>query len=122
MERSDTHQFSRRSTVDGFGAKRLYPSYTPSRVRRAALRPGEGAILSVHSRKVAAYRDDAGALHTLDPACRHMGCTVAWNPAEETWDCPCHGSRYRADGQVIHGPAVYSLEKKELEQGGDRNG
>ena len=44
-----------------------------------------------------------------------MGCTVAWNPAEETWDCPCHGSRYRADGQVIHGRLVCSLKKRELE-------
>ena len=81
----------------------------------ASLKPGEGAILTVHGAKVAAYRDDAGSLHTLDPACRHMGCTVTWNTAERTWDCPCHGSRYRADGQVVHGPAVYSLKKKELD-------
>ena len=81
----------------------------------ASLKPGEWAILTVHSKKVAASRDDTGTLVTLDPACRHMGCTVTWNTAERTWDCPCHGSRYRADGQVIHGPAVYSLEKKELD-------
>lgn len=80
-----------------------------------SLKPGEGAILTVHGKKVAAYRDDTGTLHMLDPACRHMGCTVAWNQAEQTWDCPCHGSRYRADGEVIHGPAVYSLEKKGLD-------
>jgi glycine/D-amino acid oxidase-like deaminating enzyme/nitrite reductase/ring-hydroxylating ferredoxin subunit len=88
-----------------------------------SLGSGDGAILTVHGKKVAAYRDDAGVLVTLDPACRHMGCTVAWNPAEKTWDCPCHGSRYRADGQVIHGPAVYSLKKKELDRSptADRN-
>lgn len=79
------------------------------------LRPGEGAVMTVHGHKVAAYRDEAGVLHTLDPACRHMGCTVEWDPAEKAWACPCHGSRYRADGQVIHGPAVYSLKKKELD-------
>lgn len=77
--------------------------------------PGEGAILSVHGKKVAAYRDDAGTLVTLDPTCRHMGCTVAWNPAERTWDCPCHGSRYAADGEVIHGPAVHSLKRRSLD-------
>jgi Rieske Fe-S protein len=78
------------------------------------LRPDEGAILTVNGTKVAAYRDDAGNLMTLDPACRHMGCTVAWDPAEKAWACPCHGSRYAADGQVIHGPAVYSLKRKDL--------
>ena len=80
-----------------------------------SLRPGEGAVLTVHGTKVAAYRDEAGILHTHDPACRHMGCTVAWNPAEQTWDCPCHGSRYAADGEVIHGPAVESLKKRTLD-------
>jgi glycine/D-amino acid oxidase-like deaminating enzyme/nitrite reductase/ring-hydroxylating ferredoxin subunit len=80
----------------------------------SSLRPGEGAILTVNGTKVAAYRDDAGTLVTLDPACRHMGCTVAWDPAEKAWACPCHGSRYAADGQVIHGPAVYSLMRKDL--------
>ncbi len=44
-----------------------------------------------------------------------MGCSVEWDPAEKAWACPCHGSRYRADGQVIHGPATYSLKKKELD-------
>ncbi|MEN6519159.1 MAG: FAD-dependent oxidoreductase [Methanospirillum sp.] len=79
------------------------------------LRPGEGAVMTVHGQKVAAYRDDAGVLHTLDPTCMHMGCTVNWDPAEKAWACPCHGSRYRADGQVIHGPAMYSLKKREID-------
>lgn len=81
---------------------------------RDRLRPGDGAILTIHGHKIAAYRDEAGVLHTLDPACRHMGCIVEWDPAEKSWACPCHGSRYRADGQVIHGPAMYSLKKKEI--------
>jgi Rieske Fe-S protein len=47
------------------------------------IRPGEGAVLSARSQKVAVYRDDGGALHTLDASCRHMGCTVNWDPAEK---------------------------------------
>ncbi|MCO6502563.1 MAG: Rieske 2Fe-2S domain-containing protein, partial [Acidimicrobiales bacterium] len=55
---------------------------------------------------VAAYRDPAGELHVVSPTCTHLGCTVAWNDAEDTWDCPCHGSRFDVDGTVLNGPAT----------------
>ena len=70
---------------------------------------GEGAVVKIDGETVAVFRDDAGALHRLSPRCTHMGCTVGWNAAERTWDCPCHGSRYDALGQVIHGPATDDL-------------
>ncbi len=79
------------------------------------LAPGEAAVLVHASKRVAAYRDPAGALHAVSPVCTHMGCTVTWNTAETTWDCPCHGSRYDYDGKVIQGPAVKDLEPR----GGD---
>jgi glycine/D-amino acid oxidase-like deaminating enzyme/nitrite reductase/ring-hydroxylating ferredoxin subunit len=72
---------------------------------------GEGRIIKVDGRKIAAYRDDAGALHCLSPVCPHMKCDVAWNPAERTWDCPCHGSRFTPQGDVLNGPAHEPLEK-----------
>ncbi|PAV13412.1 hypothetical protein ASJ81_03805 [Methanosarcina spelaei] len=63
------------------------------------------------------YRDSQGVFYTLNPACRHMGCSVSWNDADKTWDCHCHGSRYNARGEVILSPAVYGLlEKKVMEQ------
>jgi glycine/D-amino acid oxidase-like deaminating enzyme/nitrite reductase/ring-hydroxylating ferredoxin subunit len=66
---------------------------------------GEGKIIKVEGRKIAAFRDDAGTLHCLSPVCPHMKCDVAWNSAERTWDCPCHGSRFTPTGAVLNGPA-----------------
>jgi glycine/D-amino acid oxidase-like deaminating enzyme/nitrite reductase/ring-hydroxylating ferredoxin subunit len=80
------------------------------------LAPGEAGIRELNGEKVAAYRDEAGRLHAVSGRCTHLGCLVAWNAAERTWDCPCHGSRYGYDGQVIQGPAVRNLPSKELDQ------
>jgi len=71
----------------------------------AEIQAGSGAVVEVDGRRVAVYRDDAGALHPVSPRCTHMGCSVDWNGAERTWDCPCHGSRYDTDGEVLRGPA-----------------
>lgn len=73
------------------------------------LRVGQGALAEMDGDLVAAYRDPDGELHAVSPNCTHMGCRVAFNTAERTWDCPCHGSRFSVDGEVIEGPAVENL-------------
>ena len=78
------------------------------------IQPGEGRLVQVDGRKVAAYRDDDGRLHALSPVCTHLGCHVSWNPAERTWDCPCHGSRFSGAGVVIQGPATRDLAKRDV--------
>lgn len=74
---------------------------------------GEGKILELEGRKVAVYRDEAGLVHALSPICPHARCIVAWNEVEQSWDCPCHGSRFQATGEVIDGPAMQGLEPLE---------
>lgn len=75
--------------------------------------PGDGRVLRRGGRHVACHRTPEGELKMLDATCTHMGCVVRWNTAERTWDCPCHGSRFTVDGDVIGGPAEEPLEKLE---------
>jgi glycine/D-amino acid oxidase-like deaminating enzyme/nitrite reductase/ring-hydroxylating ferredoxin subunit len=74
-----------------------------------AVKRGEGQIVDYRGSKVAASRDERGSLTIRSATCTHMGCLVAWNDAERTWDCPCHGSRFKPDGKVISGPAESPL-------------
>ena len=73
------------------------------------LKPGEGMIVGRRRKKAAAFRDQSGNIHRLSPVCTHLGCLVRWNSAESTWDCPCHGSRFKPTGEVIAGPAEEPL-------------
>ena len=73
------------------------------------LAPGEGGIIEQQGEKLAAYMDMNSDLRLLSAKCTHLGCTVAWNPGERTFDCPCHGSRFAPDGSVVNGPAARPL-------------
>jgi glycine/D-amino acid oxidase-like deaminating enzyme/nitrite reductase/ring-hydroxylating ferredoxin subunit len=72
---------------------------------------GTGRIVELNGQKAAAYRDARGNVTKRSAVCTHMGCIVDWNEAEDTWDCPCHGSRFKPDGSVIAGPAESPLAK-----------
>jgi glycine/D-amino acid oxidase-like deaminating enzyme/nitrite reductase/ring-hydroxylating ferredoxin subunit len=79
------------------------------------LAPGEGDIVRHAGEKVAGHRRDDGTLVAVSPLCTHLGCQVNWNTAERSWDCPCHGSRFAPEGDVLHGPAVHRLETKPVD-------
>ena len=71
----------------------------------------QGTVVRHGLTKEAVYRDPQGALHRCSAVCPHLGCIVHWNNLEKVWDCPCHGSRFDAYGQVVHGPAISNLAK-----------
>ena len=71
--------------------------------------PGEGAVLRHGLGKVAVYREPSGAVHRFSAVCPHLGCIVTWNASADTWDCPCHGSRFDKLGKVVNGPANRDL-------------
>jgi len=77
--------------------------YRPSRVSLKAIPEYASENLNV----AAQYVDRI--THRRSAVCPHLGCVVAWNSSEETWDCPCHGSRFSANGKVYQGPANSDL-------------
>jgi glycine/D-amino acid oxidase-like deaminating enzyme/nitrite reductase/ring-hydroxylating ferredoxin subunit len=77
----------------------------------------EGRVVTLGNSPAAVYRADDGSTSVRSAVCSHMGCLVGWNQAEGTWDCPCHGSRFKTNGDVISGPAEAPLAKLEEQSG-----
>ncbi|NIC06209.1 FAD-dependent oxidoreductase [Billgrantia bachuensis] len=77
------------------------------------IEPGQARVATVDGEKLAIHRTETGELKVLSAVCPHMKCIVHWNPSESTWDCPCHGSRFDTDGEVIEGPAYHPLAQPE---------
>ncbi|HEU4916955.1 MAG TPA: FAD-dependent oxidoreductase [Acidimicrobiia bacterium] len=106
------------------GNARTLNNYLTKRWRRSGLPEtddlgrGQGAVVETGGGKAAVFRDEDGELHAVSAVCTHLGCQVVFNPAERTWDCPCHGSRYGVDGAVVHGPAVDDLSTVEIRSPG----
>jgi glycine/D-amino acid oxidase-like deaminating enzyme/nitrite reductase/ring-hydroxylating ferredoxin subunit len=98
-------------TRENLNVARQYIDYvTPGDVKTEDDIPnGRGAVIRRGLQKIACYRDDHGELHEFSAVCPHLQCVVEWNATEQTWDCPCHGSRFNALGQVINGPANTDL-------------
>ena len=94
--------------------KQLVKDYLTSRQEEklSELKAGDSAIVDVEGESFAAYRAPGGELYAVSNVCPHMGCKVHWNSVETSWDCPCHGSRFRPDGTVIEGPALSPLKRK----------
>lgn len=75
------------------------------------LAPDSGILINENNKKVAVYKDKDGLVTKLSGSCTHLGCGLDWNNEDKTWDCPCHGSRFKKDGTVEKGPATKPLQK-----------
>ena len=82
---------------------------TPGRISVDDLPPGHGGIVEIDGKKMGVYRDEQGELLAVSVKCPHLGCQLEWNPAEKSWDCPCHGSRFDVHGALLNGPANSNL-------------
>ena len=92
--------------------------FVADRLRRRRGEPSDlgcdqGRVERIDGEQLAVYRDVRGDVHFLSPRCTHLGCIVAWNDAEKTWDCPCHGGRFHRTGKVLYGPPTADLEHEE---------
>jgi glycine/D-amino acid oxidase-like deaminating enzyme/Rieske Fe-S protein len=72
---------------------------------------GEGIVFRDGLNLIAAYKDNQGHIEFMSAACTHLKGVVSWNAVENSWDCPCHGSRFDCHGDVIEGPAFKNLKK-----------
>lgn len=106
---------------NAFVVKQLVKDYLTKRQNEklSSLRAGDSAIVEAEGETFAAYRAPGGELFAVSPVCTHVGCKVHWNSVETSWDCPCHGSRFRPDGSVIEGPAIRPLARKHTPHLGD---
>lgn len=82
-----------------------------------AIEPGQGGVIKHDGELLAVRRGEDGGLTALSASCTHLGCTVDWNAVDRTWDCPCHGSRFEENGEVLSGPAKARLPARELAVG-----
>lgn len=76
---------------------------------------GEGKLVKYEGKSLALYKDENGEIYAVNPTCPHAKCSVGWNSAEKSWDCPCHGSRFSISGDVLTGPSISPLEVVEIE-------
>ena len=103
---TDTFSIKRKSLINTSCLKNIFNNaatyFKPKKIRYEFI---DGV-------KYAIYIDKDKVEHVVLAKCPHLGCGLIFNDLDKTWDCPCHGSRYDIDGNVIHGPSSYSIKKK----------
>lgn len=67
-------------------------------------------IKIINGKKVGIYTDKKNVKHMVYLKCPHLKCNLIFNNVDKTWDCPCHGSRFDVDGNILFGPSVYNIK------------
>ena len=80
--------------------------------KAADLECGHGGIVQIDGERYACYRDMDGKMHKMSARCPHLGCELTWNPDECSWDCPCHGSRFDVDGNLLDNPSRHRVDNR----------
>lgn len=114
--------FLRNALVTGAGVWFLQKFFTPIAAKKTLLAripvrsvPGRGAL--VYRQQRFALIQEAGNVYALSLVCTHLGCTLSVTPKELS--CPCHGSVFDRNGEVVKGPADEKLPRLKVEQQGD---
>lgn len=79
--------------------------------RLDGIETGHGGIINFEGMRVGVYKKSEEEIYMVHARCSHLNCGLEWNQSELTWDCPCHGSRFRFDGSVIENPALEDIER-----------
>jgi Rieske Fe-S protein len=74
---------------------------------------GQARVVRSALGKIGVFRDENEVAHGVSLRCTHLGCLLHFNAAERSWDCPCHGSRFGIDGEVLAGPASEPLPRRD---------
>ncbi|HAQ41109.1 MAG TPA: hypothetical protein DCM73_09945 [Clostridiales bacterium] len=82
----------------------------------SSVKAGKGKIINYNGQKVGVYKNENDDYFCINPVCSHLKCSLSFNEAEKTWDCPCHGSRFDINGNILEGPAVNPLDKIHIKQ------
>ena len=70
----------------------------------------KACVTKIDGKRVGIYFDKDGNKHIVSNICPHLKCFLTFNEVDKTWDCPCHGSRFDVDGNVVKGPSCYNIK------------
>lgn len=78
----------------------------------------EGKVIEIDGVPSAVYNDGT-RFHAFSTVCPHEACDIEWDSDQKNWSCPCHGSRFKATGEVVNPPAKTNLEPMEINVEGE---
>lgn len=107
-KRSITIKRSINFLTDGFNISKIY--FGTKLNKNRSFYNNNVKFENIDGKSYGIYIDKNGKKHIVRNLCPHLKCSLVFNYMDKTWDCPCHGSRFDIDGNVIKGPSVYDIK------------